>query len=236
MDTPQGIKQAILQLTAIDRENLARWLSAITNSGHTIAEPALAYGAKPGSPLLTADEYLEFEQSAAVRHEFVGGMLYAMSGCSESHHRIAVNLVAAIHSHLRGGPCKAYISDFKLRLKAGQDDIFYYPDVMVACGQEGISDYYLEQPKLVIEVLSPSTERIDRSEKALNYRRIPTLEEFVLIAQNRPHMQIQRRADGWQSTVVTSLDATAEFRSIALSLPLRQIYEDVSNTRTAPLT
>jgi Uma2 family endonuclease len=85
-------------------------------------------------------------------------------------------------------------------------------------------------------VLSPSTERIDRYEKALNYRHIATLEEFVLIAQNRPYMEIQRRADGWQSTVVTSLDATAEFRSVALTLPLQQIYEDVPNTRTAPFS
>jgi Uma2 family endonuclease len=75
-------------------------------------------------------------------------------------------------------------------------------------------------------VLSPSTEQIDRREKALNYRQIATLEEYVLVAQDRPHVELQRRADNWQPTVVTSLDATAEFHSIGLSLPLTQIYDD----------
>jgi len=81
-------------------------------------------------------------------------------------------------------------------------------------------------------VLSPSTEKIDRREKALNYRQIATLEEYVLIAQNRPRVEIQRRADEWRPTFVTSLDATAEFNSIGLSLPLTQIYEGVLNMQT----
>jgi Uma2 family endonuclease len=112
-----------------------------------------------------------------------------------------------------------------LRLKVGHDDVFYYPDVMVACQREDASEYYLQLPKLIIEVLSPSTEKTDRREKALNYRQIAALEEYVLIAQNRSHLEIQRRADDWRPTLVTSPDATAEFRSIGLSLPLTQIYE-----------
>jgi Uma2 family endonuclease len=235
MHTLQEIKQAILQLPAIERESIASWLGD-TAPSHSVAEPALAYGADQTNRLLTAEEYLEFEQTAELRHEFVAGTLYAMSGPSESHHRIAGNLFAAFHAHLRGGPCNAYISDFKLRLKAGQEDVFYYPDIMVACGREGMTEYYLEHPKLIIEVLSPSTEQIDRREKAQNYRQIATLQEYVLIAQKHPHVEIHRRADGWGLTALNSLDDAAEFRSIGLSLPLRQMYEDVPNTRTTTPT
>ena len=206
-------------------ESIATWLDGEAGSNYTVPEPAPAYANKPASPLLTAEEYLEFEQTADVRHEFVAGTLYAMAGTSKSHQRIVENLLVAFRPHLRGGPCKTYFVEFKLRLQAGHDDIFYYPDVMVACGQEGGSEYYLEHPKLIIEVLSPSTEHIDRREKALNYRQIATVEEYVLVAQSRPYIEFQRRADDWQPTVVTSLDATAEFHSIGLSLPLIQIYE-----------
>jgi Uma2 family endonuclease len=232
MNTVQEIKQAILQLSATERESIATWLGSDADSSYAVAEPAPAYANSSVSHLLTADEYLEFEQTADVRHEFVAGMLYAIAGPSRSHNRIALNLAAAFHGHVRGGPCDAYISDVKLRLKVGHDDLFYYPDVMVACEREDASEYYLQLPKLIIEVLSPSTEKIDRREKALNYHQIATLEEYVLIRQNRPHAEIQRRADDWRPTVVTSLDAAADFRSIGLSLPLTQIYEGVPNIQT----
>ena len=227
MNTTQEIKQAILQLPEAERESIATWLvnGSDTDSSYVVSEPAVAYANSPVSPLLTADEYLEFEQTADGRHEFVAGVLYAMSGPSKRHNRIALNLAAAFHGHVRGGPCDAYISDVKMRLKVGHDDVFYYPDVMVACQREEPSEYYLQLPKLIFEVLSPSTEQIDRREKALNYRQIATLEEYVLVAQNRPHLEIQRRADNWRPTLITSPDATAEFHSIGLSLPLTQIYE-----------
>jgi Uma2 family endonuclease len=227
MHTVEEIKQSIRLLSATERESIATWLSGATDSAFTVAEPASAYANTPASPRLTVDEYLKFEQTADVRHEFVAGTLYAMAGPSKSHNRIAVNLTAAFHGHLRGGPCDTYMSDVKLRLKVGHDDLFYYPDVMVACEREAASEYYLQLPKLIIEVLSPSTEKTDRREKALNYHQIAPLEEYVLIAQNRPHVEIQRRANDWRPTLVTSPDAIAEFHSIGLSLPLTQIYEGV---------
>jgi Uma2 family endonuclease len=126
--------------------------------------------------------------------------------------------------------------EFKLRLKAGHDDLFYYPDVMVACGQEGMTEYYLQHPRLIIEVLSPSTEQIDRREKAFNYHQIATLEEYILVAQDRPYVELQRRADDWQPTTATSLQAAAEFHSIGLSLPLTQIYDDTHVSTSAVKT
>jgi Uma2 family endonuclease len=233
MHTVEEIKHSIRLLCATERENIATWLSGATDSTFTVAEPAPAYANTPASPLLTADEYLEFEHTADVRHEFVAGTIHAMTGVSRSHQRIVGNLLLAFGPHLRDGPCKTYFVDFKLRLKAGHDDIFYYPDVMVACGREGMTEYYLQHPKLIIEVLSPSTEQIDRREKALNYRHIATLEEYVLVAQDRPHVELQRRADKWQPKVVTSLDAATEFHSIGLSLPLTQIYDDTRVSSSA---
>jgi Uma2 family endonuclease len=114
-----------------------------------------------------------------------------------------------------------------LRLTVNADDIFYYPDVMVVCGQNDLQVRYLSEPRLVIEVLSPSTERIDRREKAYHYREAPSVEEYVLIAQHAPHVTICRRSEAWEIQILTSPQEAAEFRSVELSLPLERIYEGV---------
>lgn len=229
MNTVNDVKEAIRQLSSAEREKIATWLLVREGLSGGVAEAVPAYGRKLPAEYFSVEEYLEFEHSSDVRHEYVAGKIYAMAGVSESHVKILGNLYAAFHTHLRGGPCRAYFVDFKLSLKADHDDLFYYPDLMVKCGREGIETYHLQQPKLVIEVLSPSTERIDRREKALSYRQIATLEEYVLVAQDRPCVEFQRRAENWRPVLATSLDSVAAFRSIGLSLPLREIYEDVPN-------
>ncbi len=229
MYTVHEIKEAIRQLSTLERESIATWLGdAEIRRG--VAEAVPAYSDKPASPFLSIKEYLEFEKSTDIRHEYVAGRIYAMPGVAEPHVHIVGNLQAAFHAHLRGRPCRVYFEAFKLSLKTGEDDLFYYPDLMVKCGREGITTYYLQEPKLVIEVLSPSTERIDRREKAFSYHQIAALEEYVLVAQDRPYIEFQRRAENWRPTIATSLDSVATFRSIDLSLPLRQIYEDVPTT------
>jgi len=90
-----------------------------------------------------------------------------------------------------------------VRLKIKMDEFFYYPDVVVACGSEGVENYFLRNPKVIAEVLSPSTEGTDRREKFMNYRRIPTLEEYILIAQDTPEVTIHRRSTEWKPTVLT---------------------------------
>jgi Uma2 family endonuclease len=176
---------------------------------------------------LSVEDYLRHETDGAVRHEYIGGRIRAMAGTSEGHNLIAINLVSAFHTHLRGGPCKAYMSDFKVRLEIDREDIFYYPDLMVACQRVGVEQYYLRYPTLLVEVLSPSTENIDRREKLLNYRQISTVEEYVLIAQDTREVTVHRRAEGWAPRLITAPDDTVEFRSIQLSLPLARIYEGV---------
>ncbi|MGH8226586.1 MAG: Uma2 family endonuclease [Steroidobacteraceae bacterium] len=104
--------------------------------------------------------------------------------------------------HLRGGPCEVHLEAFKLRLRVGEADAFYYPDVMVTCERSGVEDYYLRTLRIVVEVLSPSTELIDRREKALSYREVPTLEEYVLIGQRHAEVTIHRRRESWAPVVI----------------------------------
>jgi Uma2 family endonuclease len=179
---------------------------------------------------LPVEDYLAYETDGRLRHEYLAGEIFAMTGASLEHNIISGNLFNAISNHLRGGPCRAFMSDFKVRLKIGMDEIFYYPDVMVACGQGGIEKYYLTSPVLIIEVLSPSTEAIDRREKALHYRQIATLEEYALVAQDGCEVTLYRRTDEWGLITLRALEELAEFRSIGLSLSLEEIYAGLPST------
>ena len=226
MSTVLEIRNAIERLTSDERQSLSDWLLGWDEDTHQVREPAAAY--KVATKLLSVEEYLEFEMASDVRHEYVYGVLYAMSGVSRQHHDIASNLFVALHGHLRGGPCRPYITDFKVRLEINNADILYYPDVMVACGTDGVDhDYFLSNPKLIVEVLSPSTEKIDRREKRLNYLQIRTLEEYVLVSQRKLEITSYRRSDQWSPQVIVGLESAMDFRSIGLSVPLAQIYEDV---------
>jgi len=232
------IKSAIQQLSPQDRQKLDAWLvtsssrAADTPVSHDlrpladqVAEPTVAYDTSTEHQRLSVDEYLEFEANSKQRHEYIDGAVYAMAGASEKHELIKGNVFAAIHGHLRGGPCKAYSSDFKVRLQISQRDLFYYPDVMVACSREGVASHYLHFPKLIVEVLSPSTESIDRREKFLNYKQIATVEEYALLGQEAAQITIYRRAQDWVPHIHAGPDGMAAFQCIGLSLTLGQIYE-----------
>ncbi len=184
--------------------------------------------AVPNVSALSVAEYIEGELSSRDRHEYIGGVVYAMAGGSEGHGLIVGNLVAALRPVLRGGACRVFANDLKVRLQVAREDIFYYPDVMVACDARDTDPYYRSFPKLLVEVLSPSTERTDRQEKLLNYTQIETLEEYVLIAQDRIEVTVFRRANNWQPEVLRQPDPVLKLNSIHLSLPLRVVYEDVS--------
>ncbi len=232
MNSLNDIKAAIQRLAAQELRALQSWLVASFSNhadvpGDHVAEPAAAYGEVAEHRWLSVDEYLEFEEQSDHRHEYIDGAVYAMSGASEHHELVAGNLFAAIHGSLRGGPCRAYISNFKLRLQVDQRNLFYYPDIMVACGREGIASHYLHYPKLIVEVLSPTTQSIDRREKFLSYTQIATVEEYALASQDTAHITIHRRAEKWAPRMHTGPDSLATFQSIGLTLPLRQIYEGV---------
>ncbi len=179
---------------------------------------------------VTPEEYLDGELLTDVRHEYLGGDIYAMGGASDAHNVIAGNIFALFRNHLRGGgPCRAYITDMKVRIRIREDDYFYYPDVFVACQHGETSVYYKEHPAIIVEVLSPSTDRIDRREKFLAYDHIPTFETYVLVEQARVHVEVSRRTpDGWKSDIHESLDDAFDVEKIGTRLTLAQIYEDVT--------
>ena len=178
-------------------------------------------------PMSVAD-YLAFEETSDVRHEYIGGEIYAMSGASTPHNTIAGNIFAALRDKLRGGPCRIFIETVKLRLEASRDDIFYYPDVVVSCHPTGVQHQFVLLPTLIVEVLSPSTETTDRREKKMNYRQVQTLEEYVLVAQDRREVTIFRRATGWQGEIFTAPESLIEFRSVKQAMTVAAIYEDVA--------
>lgn len=173
---------------------------------------------------MTWEEYLAFEEQSPYRHEYINGTVYRMSGASLAHNRIAQGLVVAFRSHLRGGSCEPFFLQAKLEIRAGSDQITYYPDAMVSSRPEDLTDQVVRNPKLVVEILSKSTQHIDQREKALIYQRVPSIEEYVLIAQKQPRIIVRRRDRDWRPMVYTRMDAPVEFRSIGLRIPLAQIY------------
>jgi len=176
---------------------------------------------------VTVDDYLTGEELSKVKHEYSAGSVYAMAGATREHNRIAGNIYSAFAQRLRGGPCQAFISDVKLRLDAMGDDVFYYPDVMVGCDSRDTHRLYLRYPKVLVEVSSESTERLDRGEKRLAYQTIEALEEYMIVAQDRPDVTIFRRANKWAPESVGGPGQSVSLKSVDLTLSLSVIYEGV---------
>ncbi len=181
--------------------------------------------AKPVS--LTVDEYLAGEPRSEVRHEYMGGVVYAMAGASLKHNSISLNLAISLRSHLRGKPCGTFIADVKVRLNVATNDIFYYPDVMVACDARDTDEFFKRFPKVLIEVMSETTERVDRREKFLSYTQIETLEEYVLVAQDLMEVTVFRRANQWRPEIFTKPDQTLALPSLEFNVLLSGVYEGV---------
>ena len=174
---------------------------------------------------ITAAEYLEGERHAEIRHEFVDGRIYAMSGASRKHNEICGDLYSSLKSHLRGGPCRTYIEAVKVQVADDLGEAYYYPDVFVACEPEDDDSHVVRNPRLIIEVLSESTSRIDRTDKLTNYRRIPSVEEIVLIEQEWPEIVVFRRSERWRARLHTQFDTVVRFESIGFAAPLAAFYQ-----------
>src|ERR1051325_3641947 len=176
---------------------------------------------------ISVEDYLVGEELSEVCHEFIGGAVHAMAGTSEEHKYIAGSLYTALSSHLSGKPCRPYFADLKVRLQIARTDIFYYPDVMVVCDPRDTERYFKRHPKVLIEVLSPDTERTDRREKFISYLQIDSLEEYVLDAQDTMEVTIFRRANEWQPEILRQPEEQLRLASLDFSLPLRSVYEGV---------
>jgi len=169
------------------------------------------------------DKYLEGELATEVKHEYVAGIVYAMGGASREHNIIAMNLGAALHGHLRGGPCQTFMADMKVHLRLGDDEIFYYPDVVVGCDPDDRARYYLERPRFIAEVASPATERVDRREKLLAYTRLESLTTYLILEQDRPAGLLYRRSADWATEPLAG-DDRFELPELEITLSVEQLY------------
>jgi Uma2 family endonuclease len=178
--------------------------------------------------LVSVEDYLAGERTSEVRHEYLGGMIYAMAGASEDHNVIELNVATALRQHLRGKACRTFVNDLKLRLNLANQDLFYYPDVMVVCDPRDTDPYAKRFPKILVEVLSPETERTDRREKFWSYIQTETLEEYVLVAQDKMEVTVFRRAKQWAGEILRQPDQLLQLPSIGFSLSLSAVYEGVN--------
>lgn len=158
---------------------------------------------------LTVEEYLKAEQSSDIRHEYVDGQIFAMSGASEEHNQIAGNIYALLRPHLRGTPCRAFISDMKVKVNVQNVDIFYYPNLLVTCDPNDRERYFKTNPTLIVEVLSKSTEVTDKREKRVNYQTKKSLQEYILIFQYEIKVEVYRKdaQANWALTVLGKMIA-----------------------------
>ncbi len=181
-------------------------------------------------PYLSVEEYLKYEKESPVKHEYVGGQLYAMAGASKQHARLAGNLFNRLDDHLAEDECEPFISDMKVYV---DETLFYYPDVVVACDDP--DPYYRREPILIVEVTSPTTERIDRHEKLPAYKPIKSLKELLFVAQDRVQIEIHRRqSDGtWQTEILTDLNEELHLQSVGLTLRVAQVYRRVKFDQVA---
>jgi Uma2 family endonuclease len=183
--------------------------------------------------LVSVADYLAGEPVSEFRHEYIGGEIHAMAGASEEHNAISGNLFAALLSHLKGRRCRTFIHDMKVRLQIAGDDIFYYPDVMVACDPRDTDRYFKRFPTVIVEVLSPETERTDRREKFLSYQQIETLEEYVLVAQDKSEVTVFRRANQWRPEIVRQASDSLTLSSLGFALALVDLYDGVNLSAAA---
>src|SRR5438874_5831454 len=178
-------------------------------------------------PVFSAKEYLDFERFAQERHEFLDGSVYAMAGESRNHSPICFNLSGMVHRQLRGKPCRGFSPNMKVR--TNEAGLFSYPDLIIVCGEplsHDDKDDVITNPTVIFEVLSRSTESYDRGEKFLRYtNNIETLRDYVLIAQNRPHVEHFSKVSGWNKTEIDGLQGVLKIDSVDCEIALGGLYD-----------
>ena len=183
------------------------------------------------NPMLTPSAFLAFERTQHdAKHEYLNGQITAMGGASEAHNLIVWNVLASLHGQMRGRPCRSYGSD--MRVKVPASGLYTYPDIAALCGEPEFEDDAFDtllNPGVIIEVLSPSTEAYNRGAKFAHYRSIESLQTYVLIAQDVPHIELfERQPDGrWLLSEVKGLDASVPLEAVGCDLELEAVYERV---------
>lgn len=186
----------------------------------SLPQPKLPFG---------PDDYLAWEPEQPERNEYVDGEVFAMSGASDAHGTVAGNLFAGLHGHLRGRPCKPFISDMKVHVEA--ENSFFYPDILVTCDPRDRTpeaSHVKHHPLLVVEVLSPSTEAYDRGNKFAAYRMLDSLREYVLVSTEQRRIEVFRRDDtGHWVLYPFAPDEELHLASIDFRCPVAEVFEGV---------
>ncbi|MBX3637356.1 MAG: Uma2 family endonuclease [Rubrivivax sp.] len=176
---------------------------------------------------MTAEEFLVWDSTQTVKHQFVRGEIFAMSGAHEAHVTATMNVGMALRRHLKGSPCRTFTTDMKLRVEAA--DAYFYPDVFVTCSAADAGDPLIKRdPVLVVEVLSPSTAAYDRGEKFAAYRLLPNLQEYLLVDPAARRCDLYRKgADGLWVLHPGEPEQGVRFASVALDLHGLQLWDEV---------
>lgn len=181
-------------------------------------------------PIYTAEEYLRLERVANHKSEFVNGRVYAMAGASSAHGAIIWNLARDIGAQIRGKPCRAWVTE--MRVKVRPTGLYTYPDLAALRGappqyEDGHTDTLLN-PTTIVEVLSESTEKYDRTAKFAHYQHLESLREYILIAQDQPHVErYVRDGEAWRLFMIVGVDASFTIETLGCTLALRDIYDGV---------
>ena len=180
-------------------------------------------------PSYTAADYLQLERNATLKSEFHDSQIYAMTGASRKHNLVSGNIYRELSLQLKTRPCEAYIND--MRVKSVAANSYHYPDIAIVCGAPEFEDTEFDtllNPTVLIEVLSPSTEAYDRGGKFALYRKIASLREYLLVAQDQPLIErYARQGDVWILTEAAGVEATIALESIACILNLREVYDKI---------
>jgi Uma2 family endonuclease len=189
-------------------------------------------GLPASKPRHSIQDYYRIENDATEKHEFRDGEILAMSGGSPQHAQIAANLIGEMRNQLKGKPCRLYTSDLRVRVRAQQRSM--YPDASVICGPieydpDDKAEHTVLNPRVIVEVLSPSTEAYDRGEKFAAYRDMPSMQEYVLVSHAAARVEsFFRQADGtWALASFGGADAKLTLRSLQVTISLAEIYADV---------
>lgn len=171
---------------------------------------------------ITPEDYLNYYANDSEKWELIDGQVYAMGGASSHHVSISLNIATLLKLHLRGKPCKPYISDLRVTV----DKNYYYPDVVVDCGEVGKNRLSADKPLLIIEVLSKSTAFLDRTKKLVDYQTLSSLQEYVLLEQDMMKATVYRRSEQWIGQVYLAGEVVT-LQSLDLDVPIEEIYEDI---------
>lgn len=193
---------------------------------------SMSHQKNKNTPRVSPEEYLAQERASVdQKHEYIDGEVFAMVGASTAHIKITLSIGASLREQLKKTPCQAFLSDLKI-LAGNKANSFFYPDIVVVCGALNFHDEnkdVVTNPKIIVEVLSPSTEVYDRSEKFFRYQQIESLSDYILVSQDAICIEHRTRYDGkqWLLKIIDSIDLSLTINSISCTLELSDIYDRV---------